>query len=1138
MLIRTRCALVMSLFNVRLKGVFCAVLLSASGVYSQALRAAPGDILFEEYFNNNGDLNADWDRSSGSDVGTNTDTFDSPSRSAFMRDGPQSLTLKSSSSINAAVPAASLNVWIRRGSDSFSEDPDTGEDLSVEYQNSSGSWFVLETFTGSGTPGEIFDRSYSLPSAALHGALRLRFQNANSNGNSDYWHIDDVVVIESGPPVPPTAIAEWYLDEGVWTGAANEVTDESGSGLHGRAINVGGLPGTDNISPAISGDPGTCRYGVFAGPNSGYVQINDPGTGSILDLPTALSVSAWVYPRSYPSSDLSTIVSKDENFEFHLDTSGRVNWWWGGGSNEMTSSGVVPLNTWTHITIVYANGSQQIYLNGVLAGSHSDTGTLTQNNDPVFIGTDLGFNSRTFDGYIDEVRIFDGSLNSSQVSIVMNDVHPCDHYAISHAGTAVTCEPASITIRPHDNSDTPVPADGKVITLTTDVSNEGWTLINGLGSLSGNQYTFAGGETSVVLGLIKTTPATLNINVTDGSATEVSGSAEDLDLIFVDTAFKFYSDDVADTIGTQISAKGSDQAPGAATLTIRAIQTDADTGRCEALLAGGPQNIGLAYQCNNPMSCALNNHLTLNGVNLLGSNSGDALSYTDVALNFGANGTATFVMAYADAGQISLHAQADLAVDSSTVTVQGNSNDFVVRPAGLCVTSSDANASCNIPYADCSVLRRVDDSFPLTISARAWGGASQSNTQFCANPLTPNFVFASVPLSHELVAPSPGSDGSISLNSASIASGGSVTVSQSVSEVGAFTFNAGAINDYLGAADADIAQSNSATLGRFIPAQFSIQDPSLTESNGSYSYLMQPFGVSYKIYAQDSGGGLTTNYKDNFAKIGNDASHLRYDALLGLVPSVFDENRIVAAGTAISWTNGVGDTTAQLQIQRLALEAPLVNLTVGVRVDDNEGGYDLDTSNIDLDTDLNSVLETASDHVELGVTNQRFARLYADDVWGPESAGLSVPLQVQYWNGSAWVLSAGDETQIPRTDITFIDSGGSGFLITADPIEAPVGSDPNVSFTVDPTASATLDFGDGMGGGSGDSGMFVGAPGAQGFFHVDVDLMNFPWLQFDWDQDGDYNDVDDSDLPRFTVTFESYRGHDRIIYWREVLSPP
>ncbi len=1110
--------------------------------FSVNTQSAPGDVLFEEYFNNNGDLNADWDRSDNGDVGVSTDTFKSAPRSAFLFSGPDSLTLKSNRAIDAAVPSATLAVWVRRGSDSFSEDPDTGEDLTVEYNDSNGAWFVLETFTGSGTQGEIFDRVYDLPPAALHDSLRLRFQNAPSNNGFDYWHVDDVIVTETGPVTVPDVVAEWRLDEALWTGAANEVMDQGADGLNGRAINVNGLPGTDIATPARAGDPGTCRYGVFDGPNSGYVQINDPGNNSVLDFRTNLTVTTWVYPRSYPSSGLRSIVSKDENFEFHLDSSGRVFWWWGGGSNEMTSSGSVPLNTWTHIAIAYSNGAQQIYLNGVLSGTNNDNGNLTVNNDPVLIGTDLGFDSRTFDGYIDEVRLYSETLTSAQIGVIYNDTHACnigpDHYAISHSSPTVTCEVASVTITPHDSLDQPVIVNGVTISLSTDVAIDDWVLINGLGTLTGNQYTFDNDETSVELGLVKSTPAVIDIDVSDGTASDIDGGSEDPPIEFVDTAFKFYSDNVVDAIGTQISAKSSDQAPGDANLTIKAVRTNSDTGRCDALVAGGIVNVGLAYECSNPNSCVLNNHLTLNGVDLNGSDSGSALNYIDVPLNFDLSGTASFTFSYADAGLVSLDANADLDVENETVNVQGNSNDFVVRPAGLCVESGDANAACNAAYDSCSVLRRAGDTFPLTISARAWDGAGETDSQFCDNAITPNFSFTSIPLDHALVAPGGGDPGSISQSAATIASGGTVTVSQSISEVGAFTFASEEVENYLGASDADIASSDSSVIGRFIPAQFSIQNAILSESNGSFGYLSQPFDVTYDIHAENLQGGDTLNYTGAFAKIGNDDSHLSYDALLGMVPVLFDESRIQASSTTISWLGGIGEVETKLQINRAAvLEAPLTDLAIGARVDDAEGSFDLETSNVDLDTDLNAALESDTDHVELGITTQRFARLFGDDVWGPESTGLAVPLQVQYWNGSIWVLSDGDETQIPRTDIEFVDSGGASSPIINDPITAPVGSNPNVLFTYDPSGNLELNFGDGLGGGSGDSGMFVGAPGARGFFSVDINLINFPWLQFDWNQDGDFNDAGESNLPRFTVTFESYRGHDRVIYWREVLSP-
>lgn len=47
-----------------------------------------------------------------------------------------------------------------------------------------------------------------------------------------------------------------------------------------------------------------------------------------------------------------------------------------------------------------------------------------------------------------------------------------------------------------------------------------------------------------------------------------------------------------------------------------------------------------------------------------------------------------------------------------------------------------------------------------------------------------------------------------------------------------------------------------------------------------------------------------------------------------------------------------------------------------------------------------------------------------------------------------------------------------------------------------------------------------------------VDTSGMDWLKFDWDQDGSHDD----DLPTATVTFGSYRGHDRVIYWQERLA--
>ena len=91
--------------------------------------------------------------------------------------------------------SATFSVWIRRGDDAFSEDPDTNENLVVEYLNSAGNWITLETFLGGDTPGQIYTPSYALPSDALHAGFRIRFKQVGpATAGFDFWHIDDVKV--------------------------------------------------------------------------------------------------------------------------------------------------------------------------------------------------------------------------------------------------------------------------------------------------------------------------------------------------------------------------------------------------------------------------------------------------------------------------------------------------------------------------------------------------------------------------------------------------------------------------------------------------------------------------------------------------------------------------------------------------------------------------------------------------------------------------------------------------------------------------------------------------------------------------------------------------------------------------------
>ncbi|WP_339385141.1 DUF6701 domain-containing protein [Vibrio paracholerae] len=234
-----------------------------------------------------------------------------------------------------------------------------------------------------------------------------------------------------GASVLPSAVALYHLEEQVWDGRANEVLDASGNSLHGRAVNGAVTAIATPALPTLN-NLGTCGYGVFNKSSNQYLEIPD---SPLLDFEQTLTISTWVYPKDYPNSGLMSIVSKDGNYEFHLDSSGRVYWYWEYRQGNSTQSRVlisnspIDKNQWSHITIRFdksgAPQRQSIFINGQLNESSNHNDTLATNNRPLQIGQDQNFAGRAFDGRIDEVAIYSRALSDSQILDLYNQRHQC-----------------------------------------------------------------------------------------------------------------------------------------------------------------------------------------------------------------------------------------------------------------------------------------------------------------------------------------------------------------------------------------------------------------------------------------------------------------------------------------------------------------------------------------------------------------------------------------------------------------------------------------------------------------------------------------------------------------------------------------
>ena len=210
------------------------------------------------------------------------------------------------------------------------------------------------------------------------------------------------------------------MEEQNWTGAAGDVINDGSSGADGQSY--GGVL-TAGSTPAVAGTPGTCRYGDFDGVDD-YLEFDDRAE---LDLADVLTLAAWIYPRAYNPGGLSSFISKDTNYEVHLNDAGYLNWWWQSstGTHEFNSTAIVPLNEWHHVAFRYTSGSQTMFIDGVARGSASFTGTLDENALPLQIGQDQEFAGRFFYGYIDEVQLLGSAVSDAEIVSIMNTTRPC-----------------------------------------------------------------------------------------------------------------------------------------------------------------------------------------------------------------------------------------------------------------------------------------------------------------------------------------------------------------------------------------------------------------------------------------------------------------------------------------------------------------------------------------------------------------------------------------------------------------------------------------------------------------------------------------------------------------------------------------
>jgi len=216
-----------------------------------------------------------------------------------------------------------------------------------------------------------------------------------------------------------TNLVSYYkLDE-----TSGSVLDAQGTN---NATNVGATPNeTGKINTAYDFD------------GNEYIDLNFKP-----DTTTDFTWSTWVYMESQSTSYLNSILWASDStngqgaaFVVNGQSTGII----GAGSDRyfgmtnsnnvlnVKSSNIVPLNTWTYLSITFdeSESTMKLYYNGVLDSTHTGitTPTVLSGND-AFLGVD-GRNPTTnrnydWDGKMDEVGIWDRVLTSTEIAELYN----------------------------------------------------------------------------------------------------------------------------------------------------------------------------------------------------------------------------------------------------------------------------------------------------------------------------------------------------------------------------------------------------------------------------------------------------------------------------------------------------------------------------------------------------------------------------------------------------------------------------------------------------------------------------------------------------------------------------------------------
>lgn len=206
-------------------------------------------------------------------------------------------------------------------------------------------------------------------------------------------------------------VGHWKLDETSGTTVADSIGSNNGTWTDAENNNLAEESVSGHVNTALN----------FDAADNMVITSN----ANALESLNNLSVSLWFYPRGTNRYTIfGAWVNNNQNlveFGYAANSNAAARVW---GTSGLDSTAAVfktafTVNAWNHAVITY-DGTTRLYINGILAatGAALNLPTRTGSSDGIYWGG-TG-NIYDFDGYMDEIKIYNRTLSDNEVFALYN----------------------------------------------------------------------------------------------------------------------------------------------------------------------------------------------------------------------------------------------------------------------------------------------------------------------------------------------------------------------------------------------------------------------------------------------------------------------------------------------------------------------------------------------------------------------------------------------------------------------------------------------------------------------------------------------------------------------------------------------